>query len=429
MRDALIGLLLVGTALWALRQPWIGAMVWTMVSLMSPHAQWGYAARHWPVAAGIFGCTVLGLLITKDKQSPMFGAAPWWLLGFVLWFTLTLPASVYFDESFELWVRSIKIFFMVFVTLALLNDKYRLDVFVWVVVISIGFYGLKGGVFTILTAGAYRVWGPGGFVEGNNEIALAVVTVIPLMRYLQTQLTDKRAIVAMTVVMALSVVMVLGTYSRGALLAVIAMGFYFWLKGSRKLLWGALIVVMSLVALSVMPEQWWERMNTIQDYDEDASAQGRINAWWMAFNLATERFIGGGFMVSKAAFFELYAPNPNAIHAAHSIYFQVLGEHGFIGLFLFLAVGVCTWMTAGWLIKTGRTDPRFAWAANLGPMIQVSMIGYAVGGAFLSLAYFDLPYNLMIMAVVAKRYVIFQMANSPAGAVPRTAESLPLVKS
>ena len=350
------------------------------------------------------------------------------LLGFVIWFTLTLPASVYFDESFELWVRSMKIFFMVFVTLALVNDKKKLDVFIWIVVISIGFYGLKGGIFTILTGGAHRVWGPGGFVEGNNEIALAVVAVIPLMRYVQTQLTDKRAIVAMTVAMALSVVMVLGTYSRGALVAVIAMGLYFWLKGSRKLLWGALIVAMSLAALSVMPQEWWDRMSTIQNYEEDASAQGRINAWWMAFNLATDRIIGGGFMVSKPYFFQLYAPNPDAIHAAHSIYFQVLGEHGFVGLFLFLAVGISTWMTAGWLIKTGGTDPRFAWAANLGPLIQVSMVGYAAGGAFLSLAYFDLPYNLMIMALVAKRYVMTQMAISAVGAEPRRAESSPLVQ-
>ena len=62
-------------------------------------------------------------------------------------------------------------------------------------------------------------------------------------------------------------------------------------------------------------------------------------------------------------------------------------------------------MTARDLVKLGRANLHFAWAAQLGAMLQVSMIGYAAAGAFLSLAYYDLPYNLMVMAVVAKRYL------------------------
>lgn len=38
-------------------------------------------------------------------------------------------------------------------------------------------------------------------------------------------------------------------------------------------------------------------------------------------------------------------------------------------------------------------------------MVQVSLLGYAVGGAFLSLAYFDLPYNMMVMVVLARKWV------------------------
>lgn len=430
MRDALMAVLLVGTALWALRRPWIGVMAWSLVSLMSPHAQWGYASRDWPVATGVAVCTLLGLLFTKDKQNPISGPAPWCLLAFVVWICITLPTSIFLDQSYPLWERSMKIFLMSFVALALVNDRPKLNVFIAINVISIGVYGVKGGLFTLLTGGNYRVWGPGGFIEGNNEVALAVIMVIPLMRYLQQQMTDKRAILAMTGAMALCVVMALGSYSRGALLGVTAMGLFFWLKGRNKLLWGLLIIAISLLAVSVMPEQWWERMNTIQSYDSDNSAQGRINAWWMAFNLAKDRLLGGGFMIYTASVFHLYAPVPDDVHAAHSIYFQILGEHGFIGLFLFMAIGVSTWLTAGWLTRTGRADKRFAWAADLGPMIQVSMIGYAVAGAFLSLAYFDLPYNLMIMAVVAQRYVMEQMARPVLAAntaVEQQAESATLL--
>jgi putative inorganic carbon (hco3(-)) transporter len=415
MRDAVIALIIVAVTLYALRQPWVGVMAWTLVSLMSPHVEFGYSAAGWPVAMAIAGSTLVGLAITKDRQNPLAGAPAWWLLIFTLWTCITLPFSYFVDWSYPLWVRSMKIYLMLFVTLALITDRRKLDVFIWMNVIAIGYYGVKGGLFTIATGGNYRVWGPGGFIEGNNEVALAAIATVPLMRYLQLQMTRRWARHAMTAAMALSVVMALGTYSRGALVGVACMGLFFWWKSGSRLVWGVMILLIGAVAASLMPEQWWERMDTIKTYDADQSAMGRINAWWMAFNLAKDNLFGGGFMVWTASLFQRYAPNPDAVHAAHSIYFQVLGEHGFIGLACFLAIGVSTWFTARRLAAAGRSEPRHRWAAELGAMVQVSMIGYATAGAFLSLAYFDLPYNVMVAAVLALKFV--RQDQQPAAAV------------
>jgi len=221
------------------------------------------------------------------------------------------------------------------------------------------------------------------------------------MRYLQVQLTNRWLKIGMTLSMALCALAALGTYSRGAFLGVAAMGAFFWIKSPKKAQWGVLIVIVGVVALSLLPEQWWDRMNTIKTYDQDASSLGRINAWWMAFNLAKDKVFGGGFMIYERAIFAIYAPDPNAVHAAHSIYFQVLGEHGFIGLFIWLTIGVTTWMTARALIKHGNAVPADSRAAELGRMVQVGMVGYAVTGAFLSLSYFDLPYNQAVIVLVA----------------------------
>ncbi len=410
MRDLVICVWLVTFSLMSIRRPWIGVMMWTLVSLMSPHVQFGYAAADWPVASGVAFCTVLGLLFTKDKQNPFVGSPVGWLLAFNVWICVTLPFSIYFDLSFPLWQRSMKIFFMLYVSLALITDRRRLDIFIWIIVVSIAYYGVKGGVFTILKGGSYRVWGPGGFIEGNNEVALAVVTVIPLMRYLQLQMVQPRARLVMTVAMALCAVTALGSYSRGALLGLAAMGTFFWLKNERKLRWGLLIAIVGIAGFALMPDAWFERMDTIKSYDGDASAQGRINAWWMAWNLAKDRLFGGGFMIWVSPVFAMYAPVPDDPHAAHSIYFQALGEHGFIGLFLFLAIGAATWSTARRLIRAGRANPDHKWAADLGAMVQVSMIGYGVTGAFLSLTYFDLPYDVMAMAVLAQRFLATELA-------------------
>ncbi len=431
MRDLLILVLLVVPTLWALRRPWIGVITWTVVSLMSPHTQFGYSAAGWPVATGVAVCTLLGILVTKDKQNPMLGAAAWWLLVFVAWITITLPFSIYFDDSYPLWERSMKIYLMVFVTIALLTDYHKLMVFIWANVISIAFYGVKGGIFTILSGGAHRVWGPGGFIEGNNEVALAVITVVPLMRFLLYRLEKPSARLAMIAAIGLCLMMTLGTQSRGALVGIGAMVTYLWFRGENKLQWGVLIVVVSIVGLSLMPDAWWERMSTIKTYEADASAMGRINAWWMAFNLAKDRIFGGGFMVWTGTLFQLYAPVPEDPHAAHSIYFQVMGEHGFIGFGIFVAIGAATWFVSRDLRKIARHHPELRWAGELGAMVQVSMIGYAITGAFLSLAYYDLPYNVMAIALVARklaneevRKLALPRRPAPAGAGPRAEAGL-----
>ena len=266
MRDMAILGLLVASGLWALKKPWIGVMGWTLVSLMSPHITFGYAAAGWPVATGFAAVCLLGLFTTQERQNPFVGAAPKWLLAFTIWICITLPFSLLFVPSLGLWERSMKIFLMVFVTLALVDTKHKLQVFIWVNMISVAYFGVKGGVFTIASGGGYRVWGPGGFIEGNNEVALAVLTVMPLMRYLQMQATNRWVIHAFTVSMLLCVATALGTQSRGALVGLACMGAFFWLKGNRKVLFGAIILAIVLIGLPLMPETWWSRMNTIKTY-------------------------------------------------------------------------------------------------------------------------------------------------------------------
>lgn len=407
MRDILLLAVILGGAVYALRKPWIGVILWTWVSLMNPHS-FGWMAQTLPIAMIVAVCTLIGLVGTRERQTPFPASPATALMVFTLWTCITLPFSFHLEDCFWLWQRSLKIFLMIFVTLMLLDTKHKLNVFVFVSTMSIAFYGIKGGVFTLATGGAYRVWGPGGFIEGNNEIALALVMTIPLLRYLQQQVTRRWLRIAYGVGMALTAVTVLGTWSRGAFLALGAMAFFMWLKNDKKLLWGILIVVAAVAMLPFMPDAWWDRMNSIKTYEEDASAMGRINAWWMAFNLAKANLFGGGFMVYTPFAFALYAPDPSAIHAAHSIYFQVLGEHGFIGLFSFLMIWILTWSTARRVQAAARQDPSFLWASQLVSMTQVGLVGYAVGGAFLSLAYFDYPYDLMVMVVIAWRLVKLQ---------------------
>jgi probable O-glycosylation ligase (exosortase A-associated) len=164
-----------------------------------------------------------------------------------------------------------------------------------------------------------------------------------------------------------------------------------------------------------MPDSWWERMSTIQNYDSDASAMGRINAWVLAWNVAKAHFFGGGYFMYTQEIFGRFAPNPLDVHVAHSIYFSVMAEHGFVGLGLFLLLWAATWRAAGWAARDPRVrhNHEFAWARMLSSMIKVSMVGYLVGGAFLSLAYFDLPYYLLAIVAVTRAAVEHELSTSP----------------
>lgn len=405
MRDLVLGPIIVGLAAYALLHPWVGILGWTWISVMNPHAlTWHLSSM--PVAATMAAATLLGVLITRDRRQFFVTRESAVLMLFMLWMCITLPFSFYFDQSFDLWNRVMKIDLMVLVAMVVLHSKKHMMLLAWVLVGSLGFYGVKGGLFTLTTGGSYRVWGPAGsFIEGNNEIALALVMIIPLMRFLQLTTESVWIKRGLFVAMLLCATAALGSYSRGALLAIAAMGVVLWWRSDRKFVGASLLVVVSVILLSFMPEQWWARMGTISTYSEDTSFTGRINAWWMAWNLAKANFLGGGFMIYKPDLFALYAPNPLDIHAAHSIYFMVLGEHGFVGLFLFLLLWILVWRSAGRLRLQGQELPQTHWLSHLGAMCQVSLAGYAVGGAFLSLSYYDLPYNIIILVVLGRRWM------------------------
>jgi len=405
MRDLTVLGVIVLVAAYALVHPWVGIMGWTWLSLMNPHAL-TWELRDMPVAAIMAVATLIGILISRDRKSFYVTPETGILIAFMLWMTITLVFSIYFDWSTYMWNRVMKIDFMILAALVVLYSKKHITALVWVVAGSIGFFGFKGGLFTIATGGNYLVWGPPGtYIEGNNELALAMILVIPLINFLYLTQENKWLKRGLLAWMLLCAAAALGSHSRGALLAIGAMATVLWWRSPGKLKYGLIIAVVGMVALAFMPETWMTRMTSISEYQADASAMGRINAWWMAWNLASDRFLGGGFEIYTPEIFSLYAPNPFDLHQAHSIYFQVLGEHGFVGLFIFLLLWGMVWRQAGKLRKDGLAQPETHWISYLGSMCQVSLAGYAVGGAFLSLAYFDLPYNILLLVVLSRRWL------------------------
>lgn len=424
MRDygltAFIGILLP----FVFKRPWLGVLLWTWIGMMSPHRlTWGFAYSM-PFAAVVGVVTLIAVLMSKEPKRFPFTPVTVTLLLLVLWMNITSLFAI--DDTgytYVQWDKVMKIQLFLAVTMLVMTTIERVEWLVWVATLSIAFFGVKGGLFTLTSGGGSMVLGPSGsFIEGNTEISLAITMAVPLLRYLQMQSSNRLLRWGLGIAMVLCAVAVLGSYSRGGLLAVAAMGGFLWLKSRNKVVTGIAFAMLIPVLLTAMPEKWFERMSTIKTYEQDGSAMGRINAWQMAFNLAKDRpLTGGGFGAFTDEAFLRWAPNPGDVHDAHSIWFQMLGEQGFVGLGLFVLFWILSWRLAKGIIRDSRTHPDRRWAADLAAMIQVSMIGYWVGGSFLGLGYWDMPYVLVVILVMTRLVIDKQpqVANADASLSPR----------
>ena len=405
MRDLFVTAVIFGLVPFIFKRPWVGILLWSWLAYMSPHRLcWGFAF-FFPFSMIVGLVTIVSFMASKEKKEMIWTRETVIILVFTGWMLITTMFALYPQLAWVQWDQVWKIQLMVLLTALIIKERQHLHWLIWVIALSLGFYGVKGGIFTIVHGGAYRVQGPyGTVIGGNNELALALVMTIPLIRYLHLQETRIWIKLGLATAMVLTGVAAIGSQSRGALLAMVAMGLFLWLKSRKKIVTAIYMAIAVAIMASVMPQEWYDRMNTIKSYQTDQSAQGRINAWYTAVNVAKARITGGGFQTFQRPTFLQYAPDPRDVHDVHSIYFEQIGEQGFFGFGLFMLVGLFAWIRAQQVIKRCKNDPENKWAADLSAMIQVSLVGYAAGGAFLGMSYWDLPYHLMIIVLLAAKF-------------------------
>lgn len=423
MRDLLITAIVFGMLPVIIKRPWVGCLMFVWVSLMTPQRFAFGFAYNFPFASLIAICTLFGLLLTQDELRYDINVVLFLLLLFPLWMCVTYAFALEREAGFVRWVEVMKIFFFLHVSALVLRTRRHIEWLLWVIVVSVGFFGVKGGLFTLLSGGANKVYGPPGdsFLSDNNAISVALAMVIPLMYYLRAVAESRWVRHSLLISMVLSGIAVLGSYSRGALVGVSAMLLFLFFKSQSKMLFGMALLVVVPLAISVMPSAWSDRMNSISTYEQDSSAMGRINAWQTAINIANDRpLVGGGFELYSQETFRRYAPDPEDVHAAHSVYFQMLGEHGYVGLLIFLSIGISTWRMARRLITEASPHPETLWAARLARAIQASLVGFAVGGAFVNIGYWEPPYYEILILLVAYKVVARTQAHAvaPGGSQP-----------
>jgi probable O-glycosylation ligase (exosortase A-associated) len=404
MRSILVTVLIFGSLPLIIVKPHLGVLVWSWIGYMNPHRlTWGFAFDFsFAMVVGLV--TIAAWLFSREPKTLPWHPLVLLLAAFAAWVSFTTLFAAYPDHAQEKWDRTIKILlFNGFVTVGLITTRQRLDALIWVIVLSLGFFALKGAVFTLLTGGNFRLFGPpASFLADNAGFGLALLMVVPLVRYLQMTATTRWMRLSLLLSIPCFLVAVLATYSRGAVVGLVVTMVALALKSPHRM---RLALVAGLVlagAVQFMPEHWHARVASIANYGEDASAQGRFQSWRYGLEVVRDSpVVGGGFEVFRGN----KVASSVGYRSAHSIYFETLAEHGYVGLTLFLALGIGTYMTAGSIMRRARDHPELAWAANLAAMSQVSIAAYAIAGLFLNLATFDLYYHLIAIVVIASSLV------------------------
>jgi len=433
MRDLVITLIVVAAVPLAVMRPWTGVIAWSWISYMNPHRMaWGFA-YNLPFAQIIGIATLIGTVFHRGPKSLPRGWLMWVWFALIGWMCITTFVALDGEAARPQWERVMKIQLFSMITLMLIRDRRQIDALAWITVASLGFFGLKGGLFALRVGGESRVWGPpDSIIADNNALAVALLMAIPLMRYLQLTTTSKFLRWGLIATMVTSGLSILSSQSRGALLASCAMLLFMIAKSRHRMRVILACILIVPAALMFMPQSWYERMETLQTYQEDKSAMGRITAWEFAIDMSSERFTGGGFQSFNESNYKRFSPDIAAevmrrdgrYQGAHSIYFQMLGDHGVPGLMLFLLLMFGGMRTASRVARTAGPRPDMQWMADLARMIQVSLISFAVGGAFLELAYFDFFFQLVGMTLMMQRLLSSAPHATPAGAAARLMPAL-----
>lgn len=410
MRDLLALLLVPVFVYYGFKRPFIAMGIWLWSSTFHiGMLVFGFASSI-PFNK-IFAITaILSLIFSRDKPGFKINSLT---IAIILFYIITTLSNISplgnQDMANESWLDYSKVVLFYLFAISTFEKKIHYDFVIWLLVAAVGGLASAEGAKLLLTGGSYRTgWIP-GVVGDNNFFGVMAGTVLPFTNYLRTQATHKHIQTGLIASMVLICLGIFATYSRGALLGILIFVFFFIQKSKNKTMWTVLIALLTIAIMSFLPDSWFDRMNTINTADEDSSFMGRVVAWKISALVAMDNPLGGGFKAIESPFTWLrYAPElykldafittnntikPGYFLAPHSVYFQILGNHGFPGLFLFLLILLISFIKVGQIHRIAKAN-NLEWAMDLTKMIQISLLIYSVTGGLVAIAYFDFIYGL-----------------------------------
>lgn len=422
-------LAMLGMVPMAIMNGFVAFLFWGYTTVLTPaHYLYGFMLGvrfNFIFAAIALGLLFLGKTGTKGTKLKL-SATYWLLLAFFIHASLsTLFAlrpnpmlAIRYEDFVKGFAFTLAIPFFV-------RDRAGIHALLAMLALGLGLHGVVEGLKFIVSGGGHRMSGIGNSsLTDNNLFAVGMVIVLPILLYFSTVFNNKYSKIAAIVGVMLTILTIIATNSRGGFLALSVLGLWYFVGSRRKGL--ALLGVLAgiVIIFVAAPDSWFDRVSSIQTADEDLSFMNRVAAWKVsaALGLANPVFGAGFSAIQNFWIWEIYKDMPSFFSmdmsqystlVAHSVYFQVLGDMGFMGLFLFLALLASGYFNRRSIIqKIKKFDrPDLIWARDMADAIFLSLLGYMVGGAGVSLTYYEVVYILICLMSVLHTVVDSQINN------------------
>jgi putative inorganic carbon (hco3(-)) transporter len=427
VRDLIVMAVVYGSLPVIVLRPFYGLMVYSWLAFMRPQDMaWG-ASKVLPLSQWVAIAMVIGLVLSVGRER-LITIKPQTVLLLLLagWITISTLLALRPDMAETVYGHYWKAILMSVLATGLVRDRKRLRLLLLLIVFSIGFLGAKRGLYGLARGGVRYADGPGGFMSDNNSFALALNMVLPLLVGFVIVEKQKILRIAAGVAAALCLLTILFTFSRGGLLTLVLVGGLLIWRSRQRFLVAALLAlglsVFLLFTSDQMSQQYVERAQSINDYEADGSARGRINAWTTSWRVFLDYPLTGVGPNNLAVVYQRYSPVEERFRVAHNAYLQLLSECGLPALLLFLgAIGV-----AWWRLQRLRRQTAALWVEVQARMLQISIAGFLLGSMFLNTAYSELIYYLLGLSVALEVVARAEAeAGSPAEARPAPAKEVP----
>ena len=335
------------------------------------------------------------------------------VLIFYTWTTFTTFFAFVPSVAWSLWWEFTRVIIAFVAIGGAISNRRDLNLAVWAILAGVASVALSGMLQVVLTGGASQVRGPAGaeFADNNTVARLFGVSCLPFALFFSFHSQNVLVRKISQGIAAASVIAIIGTSSRGAFVALAAT-FLFWVFISRRrtvllVRAGVLILILGVAMSANGTRNFLSRMQTIEDVGtgaEDQSMQGRYFAWNYAMRVADVRPItGGGFGAFRLSEDSSNTDGTGSWKDAHSIYFEALGEQGYVGLALYLFMLLGALQKAQSIKRRCKGKPEFYWERDLATATQLSLVFYLVGGLTISSTYVQFMFlTLLIIAVLDK---------------------------
>jgi probable O-glycosylation ligase (exosortase A-associated) len=422
IRDTLVIAIVLSSAPVSLFSPYFGILMWTWIAYFNPHRYtWGATRYGFFQPAVIIAIPTLAGVLFAPKNTRIFTRETILLTALWFWFAVTtfyinfVPEFANHIPDATLHLEDVsKILLMTFVTILLVNSQKKFRLLVLVILGSFGLRALAAAIWYLRTGGQFIVWGPeGSFLYDNNDFGLALNMTIPMFFFMARAEPKLWMRVGLRLLMVCVVICVVGTYSRGALLGLATVTLAMVAKSRQKIFGLLFVSIAALCVFTFTTNVWRDRMHNFLEGNLDASAYSRLVAWGGGWNLAMAYPItGGGFDVyTDELIFPVFVPvslrgalygKIHHLHSSHSIYFQMLGEQGFVGLGLFLLLLLSCFASLRELRKRVKNNPQVEWVEPYTHMFEVTLLAYMINGATLGRAYFDFFYQIVALVIILR---------------------------